>query len=195
MYPQHAWIPFTHQRACDPSAFTASRRPAPSPSKGEVAERTVVILGDVADLEGEYGSQIRWGEVHNLLLERGFNVTFQAPATHRSTPHEEHVYAVETSPEMYPDLVGSADAVLGVGSPRLSTLPYIALCRGTPVVLPFFRNIEGQITDWARYDPTPFQHGEFYVDEREPYAYKYPINSPERMAYELGKALANGMDP
>lgn len=183
-------MPFTHSRACDPSSFATSRKPAPA--EGEVAERTVLLLGDATDLESEHARQIGWHDVHALLLERSFNVTFVVPS---SSPSSLPEHIKPTTANNYPALLGAADALLGIGTPHLSTLPYIGMCRGTPSVMPFFTEIHGRPATWTRYDARLCQHGEYYADEPEPFAYKYPIASAERLAYELGKALANGMEP
>lgn len=143
-----------------------------------------------------HARRIQWDRVHALLLTRGLNVTFTIPSSlpPSSSPNSK-VSTIPTTPESYPALVTDADALLGIGTPALSAIPYLSLCRGTPVVLPTSAAPKGIVLHWAQFDARSFQHGMFYVHEPEPYAYKYDIGSAEGLARALGKALTVGMEP
>ncbi|CAK9784891.1 hypothetical protein CC85DRAFT_326752 [Cutaneotrichosporon oleaginosum] len=189
-FPDHAWVPFTHARACDPSTFTITRKPKRLGT--QIAERTVLILGDATDLEN---AEVDWAGVWRFLHDRGLNATFTIPS---STPlSHKWLTAFPADPEAYPELLGEADALLGIGTPHLATTPYIAMCRGTPAVFPTFRNIGslGFPMGWERYDPSWMQHGQYYVDEPEPQGFKYPAGDMELLAYELWKALSSERSP
>lgn len=184
-------MPFTHARACDRSTFKIQQKPKPIGS--QVVPRTVLILGDAADLED---SQVDWARVWFLLYDRGYNATFTVPTP---TPlANKWIASALADPESYPDLLGAADALLGIGTRHIPTTPYIAMCRGTPAVFPTFdhelQNM-GNPEGWERFDPSWLQHGQYYVDEPEPYGFKYPGGNNERLAYELWKALSSGKTP
>lgn len=114
-----------------------------------------------------------------------------------TTLENKWISAVPADPESYPDLLGNADALLGIGTPHLATTPYIAMCRGTPAVFPTFRDMGrlGHPVGWDRFDPSWLQQGQYYVDEPEPYGYKYLAGNMGRLANELGKALDSGKSP
>lgn len=53
------------------------------------------------------------------------------------------------SRENFETLVGSVKALLGIGWPTISPSVYVALSRGTPSILPFFRdNVSLSFEGW-----------------------------------------------
>jgi len=52
--------------------------------------------------------------------------------------------------EAYDELVGNVKAIVGMGFPIISPSAYTALCRGTPLVLPYFRE-NASMEGWRLY--------------------------------------------
>ncbi|BEI80572.1 hypothetical protein CcaverHIS002_0111010 [Cutaneotrichosporon cavernicola] len=71
------------------------------------------------------------------------------------------------------------------------------MCRGTPAVFPSMRDLDGMgmLEGWERYDPSWTQHGQYYVDEPEPYGFTYMWGNNEQLANALWKALESGKTP
>lgn len=72
--------------------------------------------------------------------------------------------------EDYNELVGSSKALLGIGWPAISPSVYTALCHGTPVIMPYYRE-NPDFSGWNLYTDQ-FQHGPASAIG-PPYVYSY----------------------
>ncbi|GMK57581.1 hypothetical protein CspeluHIS016_0404150 [Cutaneotrichosporon spelunceum] len=194
-FPDHAWVPFTHAHACDPSSLSVAQKP--KPSGGALAQRTVLILGDTSHLATQ-AAHVNWARVYSLLYGLGYNVTFAVPSTPSIPSRNSWIKALSADPEAYPELPGGGRGrPLGYWHTTYLDTPCIAMCRGTPAVFPALRDLSWilPLQGWERFDPSWAEHDQYYVDEPEPYGFKYVRGNDDELASALWRAIESGKNP
>lgn len=136
-----------------------------------------------------------WDKVIPAMKE--INQTFWTVAGEetKETPVPEGIvqYGQLTRPA-YGKMVSSAKAMLGIGQPAISPSPYTALCRGVPVLIPYWGPLPTDPNDWATYGMAATQHGPSVL-LGEPYVYAYNISDPDDMIRQLKKAVSTPIKP
>ncbi|KAJ9103192.1 hypothetical protein QFC21_002615 [Naganishia friedmannii] len=94
--------------------------------------------------------------------------------------------------EDYYEQVANSKVFLGIGRPEISPSPYLALCLGVPVVLPYFG--EKAVPDgWDLYHSAAVQHGPA-ASIRPPYVYSYHVDDNENMYAAVQAARDNPIE-
>ncbi|WVR05095.1 hypothetical protein IAU60_002107 [Kwoniella sp. DSM 27419] len=91
----------------------------------------------------------------------------------------------------YEALVGDVKVMVGMGKPAISPSVYVALCQGTPLVLPIF-DPSVELTGWARFGGTA-QHGPVMA-LGEPYVYAYDNKNYTQLEQAIEKAMATEIE-
>lgn len=91
----------------------------------------------------------------------------------------------------YSRTVGSVKAMLGVGLPEISPSPYVAMCKATPVVIPYWEVSDNK---WARFSAGFGQHG-IATALGEPYAYSYDIRNTTELVDHVLQAVGTEIKP
>ncbi|WVQ78011.1 hypothetical protein IAT38_000092 [Cryptococcus sp. DSM 104549] len=96
--------------------------------------------------------------------------------------------------EDYVKLVGSVKAMVGMGAPHISPSVYTALCQGTPVVMPYFKNYDPNSTDpWHIYGHKYAQHGPA-LQLGEPYVYAYSAHNYTQLEEVVRRAMVTPIE-
>lgn len=101
--------------------------------------------------------------------------------------------------EQFSELLGSIGVLLGIILPVISPTPYLALCRGTPVVMPYRGQHDEEhtahpdISQWVAYSPH-WQHGPI-SSLPEPYVYNYELGNMDALSDALIKAIKTPIEP
>jgi hypothetical protein len=98
--------------------------------------------------------------------------------------------------EKFNMVLSGVGVMLGMSMPMISPTPFLALCRGIPVVMPFIRSDlpKPDPKQWIAYAGTHWQHGPISALP-EPYVYSYTLGDKEGLANALVKALKNPIQP
>ncbi|KAJ9093250.1 hypothetical protein QFC20_007168 [Naganishia adeliensis] len=92
----------------------------------------------------------------------------------------------------YNDQVAHAKAYLGIGRPDISPSPYLALCQGVPVILPYYGDTPF-LDGWDLYHPDLAQHGPAALIGA-PYVYSYHRDDIEGLYEAVRSARDNPID-
>ncbi|WOO84825.1 Alpha-1,6-mannosylglycoprotein 6-beta-N-acetylglucosaminyltransferase A [Vanrija pseudolonga] len=92
----------------------------------------------------------------------------------------------------YARTVGSVKAMLGVGLPEISPSPFVAMCKATPVVMPYWDTPSESA--WAPFASRYAQHG-IVRALGEPYAYSYDIRNTTELVARVIDAVGTEIQP
>lgn len=145
-----------------------------------------------------------WGNIVNGLKEINYDLLAVANMEDKD-PADQEKYPIppelnnlrELSSEGYSKLVANQRALLGIGKPEISPSPYIAVCLGVPVVMPYYTDL-GATPDgpdkWELFSFDHVQHGPFNT-LGEPYVYAYNMSDPADLVAKLKKAVQTPIKP
>jgi hypothetical protein len=93
----------------------------------------------------------------------------------------------------YGHKAASVKALLAIGDPSISPTPYGSLCRGVPVIMPYYQDTptpEG----WKLFSPLWAQHGPANT-LGEPYVYTYKLDDADDLLAKVKKAYETPIEP
>lgn len=182
-YPNHTHLPLSIERTCLSSPTVPF----------EQRNASVLILGKLSHYfhKPEAPKFEEWGRVVAAMRDEGIEL-WTGAKEEEDMPIPE---GLRRLPEMdkvaYGKTLSSVRALLGMGNPQLSPSPFNALCRGVPVVLPYYKDDGPTPAGWKLFKDAWAQHGPALVPG-EPYAYAY--RSVDDMIAQLKKAVRTPID-
>lgn len=93
----------------------------------------------------------------------------------------------------YGHKAASARALLAIGDPQISPTPYGSLCRGVPVVLPYYGD-SATPEGWKLFAAQHAQHGPAN-QIGEPYVYTYKFDDAADLVAKMKKAYETPIEP
>lgn len=130
-----------------------------------------------------------WPEVIEAMKENGQTFWTVAKEEDGLTVPDGIVKYEHMTKPVYGKMVSAAKAMLAIGKPMISPSPYTALCRGVPVLIPYWGKKPTGPDDWQTYGPHWSQHGPA-IAIGEPYTYAYNLTDPQDMIRQLKKAVS-----
>ncbi|KAJ7072774.1 hypothetical protein C8F01DRAFT_260438 [Mycena amicta] len=94
--------------------------------------------------------------------------------------------------ENYNTLLGSVKAVVGLGVPTISPTVYSALCQGTPLVLPLFK--EEETNELAKLYGTRYSQHPMAVALGAPYVHTYMADNQTQLIQAVEETMKIGLD-
>ncbi|KAL1407717.1 hypothetical protein Q8F55_007150 [Vanrija albida] len=181
-YPGHSYLPLSIEQRCLQSPVTPHAE----------RENAVLILAkDSAYFSYRDYLTSAWPAIITALTAAGIEVWSTAKEVPgRPIPDGIKKLGVLT-PTEYVATVGRAKALLGIGLPEISPSPYVAMCKATPVVMPYWT---AQDSEWAQFSSHYQQHGPVN-GLGEPHAYTYDIHNTTQMVAQVVAAVATPIAP
>lgn len=184
-YPGHTHIPMSIERSCLSSVTTpASER-----------EDAVMILAKKSSFFNSHVHYMLHPELWETILD-------EVPQKFWTVANEENGNPIPEGIEKFQQMtraaygkkVSSAKAMVGIGQPMISPSPYTALCRGVPVLIPYWAELPENRRDWGWFSSKYSQHSQA-ISLGEPYVYGYNITDPHDLVRQLKKAVATPIKP
>lgn len=181
-YPGHTYMPFSVQ-------FTCMNKSDPQ----HVKEDRLFVLGKSAEFFYEpHAPPIEsW---RDIIEGTGLSIT-SAAAEGDGKHHWEIPDGVETMGHLskvdFAAAMGKSRAMLAIGRPTISPSPYEALCQGTPVLMPYYRNKSAD--PWEIFSAAYSQHGPA-IELGEPYVYAYRGGDVADLIRQAKKAAATPIE-
>lgn len=177
-YPNHTHLPLSIEGTCLGSATV------PWPQRNA----SVLILGKLSSyFHRERAPDFKdWSKIVAAMAAEGIELwTGATEETGKPIPE-----GLRRLPEMdkatYGRTLSSTRALLGIGNPQLSPSPFNSLCRGVPVVMPYYTHEGPTPGGWKTFKDRWAQNGPV-LEVGEPYAYAY--RGVEDMIEKLKRAV------
>lgn len=188
-YPGHTHIPISIERTCLSSPTTPY----------DQRDDAVIILAKQSRYFHGYSiNNLRidvWDTVLPAMKDLGFSFwTVAQDENNKDLVPEGIVQFPQMTRAAYGKMVSSAKAMLAIGQPMISPSPYTSLCRGVPVLIPYWGEKPTGMDDWRTYGPRWSQHGPA-LWLGEPWVYGYNISDPEDLIRQLKKAISTPIKP
>ncbi|KAL7424015.1 hypothetical protein Q5752_001600 [Cryptotrichosporon argae] len=185
-YPDHTWIPYSAERECLQTPYIPF----------EERNSSVVILAkETKYFHYPVATDLlpAWPALADDLAALGHSfVSTSTISEGQPLPVGVEMVGRQARPA-YQHLLAGAKALLGIGHPEISPSPYVALCKGTPVIMPYNRNVSSP-TGWSKYNAHYVQHGP--INElSEPYVYTYDIHNATDLRDKMIRAIQTPIEP
>ncbi|KAJ3245656.1 hypothetical protein HDU78_008860 [Chytriomyces hyalinus] len=182
-YPEHSYIPFSYEHECNETVDASER------------DDQVVILAKHTKYFFTDRSPTK--EMWNRLVNgTELGVKFVTSASQLDENDGPLLPGINSTgilpPSEYKHVVSKSKAMLAIGYPALSPSPYVALCAGVPVLIPYFQ--DNPIPDgWNLFREVSSQHGAV-ASLGEPYAYSYHYRDSDMLVEKLRKAISTPIE-
>ncbi|KAI8827450.1 hypothetical protein BJ741DRAFT_630173 [Chytriomyces cf. hyalinus JEL632] len=182
-YPEHSCIPFSYEQECNETVNASER----DEQVVILAKHTKYLFTDRSPTKEMWDRLVNGTEL---------GVKFITSASQLDENDRPLLPGINSTgillPSEYKHMVGKSKAMLAVGNPALSPSPYVALCAGVPVLIPYYHDTPTP-DGWNLFRDFWSQHGPV-ASLGEPYAYSYHYRDSDMLVEKLRKAISTPIE-